>query len=227
MPAPRKPTSRAASRTSSPHARAVATPTRRSHEERRVEIVDAALRLIASRGIASLTVAALASELGLTGGALYRHFPSTDAILDAVSERSVALLDASLPESTLAPLLWLERFVESRTRTVAGYRGLASLILSEQLAMALPEQALDRLRGAVRRTFKAVEQAILAAQERGEVRRDLAARDLTPIVMGIVQMTALSQAGALISRVATADRAWPTLRTLLQSQATAQSPVQK
>ncbi len=50
------------------------TPNRRSHEERRVEIADAALRLIATEGIASLTVATLANELGLTGGALYRHF---------------------------------------------------------------------------------------------------------------------------------------------------------
>lgn len=201
-------------------------PARRSHEERRVEIVEAALRLIASRGIADLTVTSLASEVGLTGGALYRHFPSTTAILDAVAERSVELLDASLPDPTLAPMLWLERFVESRTRTVSGHRGLASLIISEQLAMALPEQAFELLRGAVRRTFMAVERSLLRAQEQGEVRRDLLARDLTPMVMGIVQMIALSQAGALLGRVAKADRAWTTLRTLLQSEPQRDRPPQ-
>jgi len=202
-------------------------PNRRSHEERRVEIVEAALRLIASRGIASLTVAALAGEVGVTAGALYRHYPSTSAILEAVAERSVELLDASLPEPTLAPMLWLERFVESRTRTVAGNKGLASLIISEQLAMALPEQAFERLRGAVRRTFFAVERTLLRAQEEGEVRRDLTARDLTPMVMGIVQMIALSQAGALLGRVAKSDRAWTTLRTLLQSEPQRDQSAQK
>ena len=143
---------------------------RRSHEERRAEIVEAALRLIATRGITALTVAALANELGLTGGALYRHFPSTDAILDAVAERAVSLLDASLPDPSLEPLLWLERFVDSRARAVSGQAGLARLIFSEQLAMALPESALERLRGAVRHTFVAVERALRSAQERGEIR---------------------------------------------------------
>jgi AcrR family transcriptional regulator len=119
------------------------TPNRRSHEERRVEIADAALRLIATEGIASLTVAALAKELGLTGGALYRHFPSSDAILDAVAERAVELLDASLPDPSLSPMVWLEQFVDSRTRAVSGHKGLASLIISDQLAKALPRRHLS------------------------------------------------------------------------------------
>lgn len=190
---------------------------RRSHEERRAEIVEAALRLIATRGIAALTVAALASELGLTGGALYRHFPSTDAILDAVAERAVELLDASLPDASLEPLVWLERFVDSRARAVSGQAGLSRLIFSEQLAMALPESALERLRGAVRHTFVAVERALRSAQERGEVRSDVLARDLTPMVLGVVQMIALSQSGALLGRVAPPARAWATMRALLTS----------
>ncbi len=195
--------------------RTTTTPNRRSHEERRVDIADAALRLIATQGIASLTVAALAKELGLTGGALYRHFPSSNAILDAVAERAVELLDASLPDPSLPPMAWLEQFVDSRTRAVSGHKGLASLIISDQLAKALPETAFDHLRGAVRRTFVQVERALLSAQTQGQIRQDLSARELTPVVMGIVQMIAIARAGSLLGRVTNSERTWHTLRTLL------------
>lgn len=191
------------------------TPNRRSHEERRVEIADAALRLIATEGIASLTVATLAKELGLTGGALYRHFPSSDAILDAVAERAVELLDASLPDPSLSPMVWLEKFVDSRTRAVSGHKGLASLIISDQLAKALPETAFEHLRGAVRRTFVQVERALLSGQSQGQIRQDLSARELAPVVMGIVQMIALSRSGSLLGRVTSSERTWHTLQTLL------------
>ncbi len=202
-------------KSSSRGVRLTKTPNRRSHEERRIEIADAALRLIATQGIASLTVAALAKELGLTGGALYRHFPSSDAILDAVAERAVELLDASLPDPTLSPMLWLEQFVDSRTRAVSGHKGLASLIISDQLAKALPETAFEHLRGAVRRTFVQVERALLSAQSQGQIRQDLSARELAPVVMGIVQMIALSRSGSLLGRVTNSERTWHTLRTLL------------
>ncbi|MCC6556562.1 MAG: TetR/AcrR family transcriptional regulator [Polyangiaceae bacterium] len=187
---------------------------RRTHEERRAEIADAALRIIATRGITALTVSALAGELGLTGGALYRHYPSTDAILDAVAARAAELLDASLPDASLDPLTWLDRFVESRSRAVAGHAGLAPLLLSDQLAMALPEGAIERLRGAVRNTAAAIERALREGQARGEIRRDVEARQLAPIVMGTVQILMLSRGGAL-PRTASPASTWGALRTLL------------
>ncbi len=193
---------------------------RRSHEERRTEIADAALRIIGTRGITALTVSSLAKELGLTGGALYRHFPSTDAILEAVTERAVELLDATLPDPSLEPLAWLDSFVESRSRAVAGHAGLARLVFSDQLALALPQSALERLRGAIFKTFLAIGRAISAGQERGEIRSDVAAQDLVPIVMGTVQMLAVSQAAAVLGQMVPPGRTWTTLRTLLASQHT-------
>jgi AcrR family transcriptional regulator len=188
---------------------------RRSHEERREDIADAALRIIATRGINQLTVAALAAELGLTGGALYRHFASTDEILAAVARRAVELVDATIPPSDLEPLVWLERFVESRASTVGGHPGLACLLVSDQLAMALPAAGIEHVQGAVKRTFSSIERAIRRGQERGDVRDDVDARDLVPIVAGTVQLLALARAGSHQSRVLVPAKAWTTLRTLL------------
>lgn len=193
----------------------MASRVRRSHGERRTEIADAALRIIATRGISALTVAALATELGLTGGALYRHFTSTEEILVAVAARAVELVDATLPAPELPPLEWLERFVESRAKTVGGHPGLARLLVSDQLAMALPPAAVEHVHGAVRRTFAAIEQAVRRGQELGDVRGDVDARDLVPIVAGTVQLAALAHAGAYPSRFVVPSRTWSTLRALL------------
>jgi AcrR family transcriptional regulator len=193
----------------------VASRVRRSHGERRTEIADAALRIIATRGISALTVAALAHELGLTGGALYRHFESTDEILVAVAARAVELVDATLPAADLPPLDWLERFIESRSKTVGGHPGLVRLLVSDQVAMALPPAAAEHVQGAVRRTSTAIEHAMRRGQELGDVRDDVDARDLVPIVAGTVQLIALAHAGSHQSGVVLPSRAWATLRTLL------------
>lgn len=193
----------------------MASTVRRSHEERRTEIADAALRIIATRGIAALTVASLASELGLTGGALYRHFDSTDEILVAVARRAVELVDGTVPSGDLPPLEWLERFVESRSTTVGGHPGLARLLVSDQLAMALPAPALEHVQGAVRRTFAAIEHALRRGQAASVVRDDVDARDLVPIVAGTVQMLALARAGSHQSRMVPPAKTWAALVTLL------------
>jgi AcrR family transcriptional regulator len=189
---------------------------RRSTEERQAEIADAALRIIATRGLGALTVSALAKELGLTGGALYRHFPSTEAILEAVSARVVALLVASLPDPSHEPLVWLERFIESRASTVSGHAGLARLLFSDQLALALPERALDHLRGVVKTTGQAIVRALVEGQRRGDIRTDVEPMELVPIVMGAVQMLALSRAGTIVPpQLTSGERIWKTLRALL------------
>lgn len=174
---------------------------RKPTEERRTEIADAALRIIGTRGIASLTVAALARELGLTGGALYRHYPSTDAILEAVAARAAELLDASLPPPGLAPIAWLTQFAEARATAVGGHAGLARLLFSDQFALALPERALDRLRASVRRSRLALLEVVTAGQASGDIRNDLPAEALVPIVIGTMQMIVQHRVGPLLPRV--------------------------
>jgi AcrR family transcriptional regulator len=65
---------------------------RRSAEARRREIADAALCVIAAEGLGHFTALAIAREVGLTDGALFRHFPTKDAIVDAAIDRFEELL---------------------------------------------------------------------------------------------------------------------------------------
>lgn len=68
----------------------------RHRADQRDEILDAAMRLLRQRGIAGLTMAAIAEEAGLSRPALYHYFADIEAVLAAWAgrevERSVALL---------------------------------------------------------------------------------------------------------------------------------------
>jgi AcrR family transcriptional regulator len=181
------------------------------------EIADTALRIIGTRGVRALSVSALAGELGITGGALYRHFPSMDAVLEAVALRVVALLGESLPDPALAPLDWLGRFVSQRARAVSDHAGLARLLFSEQLAMALPEAAVAHIQKAVRDSLATLETTIARGQAEGVIRRDLPARDLVPIVAGTVQIVALSKGDGPLHKLAPDTRIWQTLKLLIST----------
>ena len=73
----------------------------------RDEILMAALRLFGERGFDAVSTSMIAGELGITKGALYRHFANKQAIFDGIVEKMVAL-DAQraradrVPEKVLA-----------------------------------------------------------------------------------------------------------------------------
>lgn len=72
----------------------------------KTRIVEAALELFAQRGFRGTTIDAIAEAAGLTprSGALYRHFPSKRAILEAGLERAVSSVEAVQPIIDLMPL---------------------------------------------------------------------------------------------------------------------------
>lgn len=77
----------------------------RRRERSRDEILQAARRVIVRDGLGSITLDAVAAEVGLTKGALYYYFPSKDALLrelmyDAFLKNSQALHDAVAPTRT-------------------------------------------------------------------------------------------------------------------------------
>ena len=62
-------------------------------------ILDAALRLFARDGYEAVSTSAIAGEIGMTKGALYKHFPDKraifDSLVDAMLERHRAVGEAS------------------------------------------------------------------------------------------------------------------------------------
>jgi AcrR family transcriptional regulator len=73
---------------------AVATGARRGELKER--LTDAASRLIEAQGLASVKARPLAEKAGCALGAIYTVFPDLDALILAVSARTLALLEAHL-----------------------------------------------------------------------------------------------------------------------------------
>ncbi|MDN3354401.1 TetR/AcrR family transcriptional regulator C-terminal domain-containing protein [Actinomadura sp. DC4] len=80
--------------------------------QRRAEVLQAAIELLDEVGLDGLTMRVLAARLGVRASALYRHYPSKQALLDAM----VAHL-ATRPADAAPPLdgTWDERLREIAT----------------------------------------------------------------------------------------------------------------
>lgn len=182
-------------RRSRPHERK-SSDDRRPSPLRRAEITEAALRIIASQGVSALNTRALAAEVGLSSGAIFRHFPSIAAVLDGAVGQVETMLDATYPPAALPPRDRLQRFVEARSKTVGSQVGILRLLLSDQFLLALPEEGAGRLRRCGEKTMHFILECIRQGQKTQTVRDDVEAEVLTAIVMGTVQMLALATANA-------------------------------
>lgn len=85
----------------------------------RPQLLDAALDLVAEEGVAALTYETLSARTGVSKGGLLYHFPSKEALLDALAERLVERYAEARRATT-------ESLPESPARELKGY-ALASL----------------------------------------------------------------------------------------------------
>lgn len=74
------------------------------HGNLREALIQAALALIAERGISGFAVAELARAVGVSAAAPYRHFRDRDAVLAEVSRRGFEALEADMRSAVAARL---------------------------------------------------------------------------------------------------------------------------
>jgi TetR/AcrR family transcriptional regulator len=192
------------------------TPTRKPTAERKEEILDAAARVLARDGVASLTMATLAQEVGVTTGALFRHFDTRDAILVALAERTAAQLRADLaaPSEQDASAA-LRSFVAARMGTVAKIPSAPMMVLSPDVHLALPTKGREALAATVRETFDHVAAIVARGQAEGAFRQDLSPRSAAGVVLGALALRALQRVVA--PRTLLTEHPADTLLTLLSS----------
>ena len=103
-------------------------------EERREVTIATVLELAAEQNPTDITTAAIAGRMGLTQGALFRHFPNKAAILQAVmtwiSRKLMARLDKARQGAT-SPLAALEAMFMAHVEFIAKHPGVPPLLFSE------------------------------------------------------------------------------------------------
>src|ERR1700675_1554228 len=99
-------------------------------EDRRDQIIDAAMQVFAQKGFIRATNKDIAREAGITPGLIYYYFESKEALLRAILEaRSPMQLLTSLPPETMAlPTEAFLRFLLRRVLTIVESENFIGLI---------------------------------------------------------------------------------------------------
>lgn len=193
-----------------------ATAERKDALSRRREIADAALKVIAEQGLGRFTAVAIAREVGLTDAALFRHFPTKEAIVLAAIGRVEEQLLAHIPEPEGDPIARLGRFFEARVASIHENPGLARLVASDQLAQAAPPEGVARVVALRRRSVEFVGGCLDEAAAAGLLAEGIEPDVARTLVLGAI--LALTQGPAAVGAAGTTlpVRTWRALERTLR-----------
>jgi AcrR family transcriptional regulator len=164
-------------------------PPRRPTEERQAELVAAALRLARETSPALITTGDIAAAVGVTQGAVFKHFPTKDAIwlaaLRWVRQQLLSTLEAAAGEAA-SPLQALQAVFHAHVGFVIAHPGVPRCIFHE---LQQPEDT------AVKQEVRALLQGyrglllrlLAAAQQQGQLPDALDGEAAATLFVGIVQ----------------------------------------
>lgn len=145
---------------------------------RQAGLVEAALQLAAQRSPASITTGELAQAVGITQGAVFRHFASKEAVwlavLDWVTDRLLARLkaaaDAELASTQMtAPLAALQAVFLAHVDFVVTYPGVPRVIFQE-----LQQSQDTALKASVRCLLQQYRELLMHLLQRAQTQKLLA-----------------------------------------------------
>lgn len=165
------------------------TATRLPTEARQTEIVAAALRLAQDSSPAAITTSDLARAVGLSQGALFKHFSSKEAIWLAVMAWVAEHLLRSLNEAAqqaATPLEALRSVFDAHVDFVVRNPGVPRVIFHE-LQQPVDSPLKQQVRGLMQGYLQLLLRLLKAAVQRGDAMADLDVPAATTLFVGIVQ----------------------------------------
>ena len=158
-------------------------------EERRAETVETVVKLAAERNPSEITTSAIAKRMGLTQGALFRHFPNKDAIIGAVmewvAERLLSRVDRAVA-SVESPVEALHAMFLAHVGFVAEHPGVPRMLFGElqRSGDTAPKRMVQTL---ISRYGQRVERLIEAGKVSAELDRDLDTGAAVSLFIGTIQ----------------------------------------
>lgn len=156
----------------------------RADAVRNRERVLEAAKLVFNAGGSEASLEAVAKRAGVGIGTLYRHFPTREALFEAVYRREVEQLSelAEQLKNAKDPVEALRRWLRSAVEFVATKKGMsAALALTYQSSSELAAFSMERLTKAI---GSLLDRAVAAGQMRG----DISPEDLLRALIGMCYM---------------------------------------
>jgi AcrR family transcriptional regulator len=146
----------------------------------RERVLEAA-KVVFSRGGTEAGLEAVARQAGVGIGTLYRHFPTREALYEAVYRRELEQLVelAGRLASEHGPMDALRCWMQALVRFVATKKGMGAA-----LALAAHKPP-DLMAYSATRLHEAIGMLLRRAAETGEVRTDIGPEDLLKVVVGL------------------------------------------
>ncbi len=158
--------------------------------KKQIKIIDAAIEVIAEKGIQGFTIKNLAEKLGVTEGAIYRHFNSKlDILIDILVtfqvECSDALLEAS--GSTLSSLDLIETVFMHHFRYFHQKPAVASVLFAESI-FRNNLHLIKEVKKLLEMHESSLSEIIAKGQANGEI-KPLPVNQLVKVIIGSVRYT--------------------------------------
>lgn len=160
--------------------------------DKRVRILDAAIRVFAERGFHSATVAEIAKAAGVADGTIYLYFKGKDDLLlrlfDEKMTELLAEARAALAVEPDAPSR-LRRFIQLHLSVVERHPDLASVLIVELRQSAQFLKAADRNKLAA--YIDLIAEVVRAGQESGELSAAISPATVKRAIFGALDELAL------------------------------------
>jgi AcrR family transcriptional regulator len=158
-------------------------------DERRAVTVEAVVALAGQQNPSDITTAAIAQHMGVTQGALFRHFPNKEAILEAVmdwvADRLLARIDKA-SHGAATPLESLEAMFMAHVGFFVEHPGVPRMLFGElqRAEMTAPKRMAHKMLWRYRERLAAV---IEDGKSSGQLAQDSDTASIGTLFIGMIQ----------------------------------------
>jgi AcrR family transcriptional regulator len=163
---------------------------RKPADSRKLQIVETVLDLVVAHGTEAVSAQLIADAIGVTQPAVFRHFPTKEAIwlamMDWLEQRLAAIYSAADDKVGERHLVVLGRMFLGHVKLIERYPALAKLVFSDHLRLQYP--SLQAHFGKIHRAYSARLCAVIdGAKSAGDIPSSLASKDAATMFLSLVQ----------------------------------------
>jgi len=158
-------------------------------DERRAVTIEAVVSLSAEQNPSEITTTTIAKRMGVTQGSLFKHFPTKEAILQAVMEWVAEHLLTRIDDaahSASSPVAALEAMFTAHIQFVVDHPGVPRMLFGE-LQRAEPTAPKRMVQTLIRRYGERLHRVIEQGKQSGELSATLDNEAAATLFIGTIQ----------------------------------------